>query len=217
LVGHPTFNIGAIVIISDRRVSTNREKKIDSILYASLKVLATKGYENATIADISKAAHVSRGILHYYFSDKEDLVSKTLAKSSDSLVQSMLLEVKRNSAEELVDDILNGYIMNLQQHPDFYSFLFEMWCASRRSKKIRHELEICVEKVVNAIQGLLKDTQENGITNFNPGESKEKARALLALSDGIAFHLLLNPDPVNVKDKKFWLQVRSMMLAALKN
>jgi len=198
-------------------VSTNREKKIDSILHASLKVLATKGYENATIADISKAAHVSRGILHYYFSDKEDLVSKTLAKSSDSLVQSMLLEVKRNSAEELVDDILNGYIMNLQQHPDFYSFLFEMWCVSRRSKKIRHELEICVEKVVNAIQGLLKDTQENGITNFNPGESKEKARALLALSDGIAFHLLLNPDPVNVKDKKFWLQVRSMMLAALKN
>jgi AcrR family transcriptional regulator len=77
LVGHPTFNIGAIVIISDRRVSTNREKKIDSILHASLKVLATKGYENATIADISKAAHVSRGILHYYFSDKEDLVSKT--------------------------------------------------------------------------------------------------------------------------------------------
>jgi AcrR family transcriptional regulator len=45
---------------------------IDNILNASLKILATKGYENATIVDISKAAHVSRGILHYYFSDKED-------------------------------------------------------------------------------------------------------------------------------------------------
>ena len=61
-------------------MSVNREKKIDSILRASLNVLATKGYENATIADISKAAHVSRGILHYYFSDKEDLVSKALAE-----------------------------------------------------------------------------------------------------------------------------------------
>ncbi|HEX6029763.1 MAG TPA: helix-turn-helix domain-containing protein [Nitrososphaeraceae archaeon] len=48
---------------------------IDNILNASLKILAIKGYENATIADISKTAHVSRGILHYYFSDKEDLVS----------------------------------------------------------------------------------------------------------------------------------------------
>jgi AcrR family transcriptional regulator len=198
-------------------MSTNREKKIDSILHASLRVLATKGYENATIADISKTAHVSRGILHYYFSDKEDLVSKTLAKSSDSLVQSILVEVKRNSAEEVVDDMLDGYIMNLQQHPDFYAFLFEMWCASRRSKKIRHELEICVEKVVNVIQRLLKDAEESGITNFILEESKEKARALLALSDGIAFHLLLNPDPRNVKDKKFWLQIRRMMLAVLKN
>jgi AcrR family transcriptional regulator len=198
-------------------MSTNREKKIDSILHASLRVLATKGYENATIADISKAAHVSRGILHYYFSDKEDLVSKTLAKSSDSLVQSILVEVKRNSAEEVIDDMLDGYIMNLKQHPDFYAFLFEMWCASRRSKKIRHELEICVEKVVNVIRRLLKDAEEGGITNFTLEESKEKARALLALSDGIAFHLLLNPDPRNVKDKKFWLQIKRMMLAVSKN
>lgn len=180
-------------------------------------MLAAKGYENSTIADISKAAHVSRGILHYYFLDKEDLVSKALARSSDDLLKSILTEVKRNSVEELVDDMLDGYIINLQQHPDFYALLFEMWCASRRSKKIRHELEICVEKVVNAIRGLLSDTQENGVTDFNLEESKEKARALLALSDGIAFHLLLNPDPINLKDKKFWLQIKSMILANLKN
>jgi AcrR family transcriptional regulator len=45
-----------------------------------LKILAAKGHEDATISDISKAADVSRGILHYYFSDKEDLVSKALAE-----------------------------------------------------------------------------------------------------------------------------------------
>ena len=78
--------------------------------------------------------------------------------------------------------------MNLQQHPDFYVFLFEMWCASSRSKKIRNELEICVEKVVSAVEKLLEDGGENGITKFNPEESKDK----------------------------FWLQIRSMMLSVLK-
>jgi AcrR family transcriptional regulator len=73
-------------------MSNSREEKVDHILQAALRVLAAKGYENATIADISKAAHVSRGILHYYFSDKEDLVSKALAKSSSRLVQSFFLE-----------------------------------------------------------------------------------------------------------------------------
>ena len=189
---------------------------MNHILQTSLKVLATKGYENATIADISNAAHVSRGILHYYFTDKEDLVSKALAKSSSSLVQSSLTGVKGNSAEEVVEEILDRYLMNLQQHPEFYAFLFEMWCASRRSKKIKSELESCIEKVVISIEKLLDDVGNNGgLLKSRHDESREIAKALLALSDGIAFHLLINHSE-NLKNKKFWLLIKSMMLAVLK-
>ena len=39
-------------------MSNSREEKINHILQASLTVLATKGYENSTIADISKDANV---------------------------------------------------------------------------------------------------------------------------------------------------------------
>ena len=197
-------------------MSNSREEKVDHILQAALRVLAAKGYENATIADISKAARVSRGILHYYFSDKEDLVSKTLAKSSSRLVQSFFLGVKGNSPEEVVDDILDRYVKNLQEHPDFYAFLFEMWCASRRSKKIKNELVDCIRKVVDTIKELLVNAGENGGLKFNPHESNEISKALLALSDGIAFHLLINQSE-NLKDKKFWLPVRNMMLAVLKS
>ena len=197
-------------------MSNRREEKVNHILQASLKVLATKGYENATIADISNAAHVSRGILHYYFTDKEDLVSKALAKSSSSLVQSSLTGVKGNSAEEVVEEILDRYLINLQQHPEFYAFLFEMWCASRRSKKIKSELESCIEKVVISIEKLLDDVGNNGgLLKSRHDESKEIAKALLALSDGIAFHLLIDYSE-NLKNKKFWLLIKSMMLAVLK-
>ncbi len=108
------------------------------------------------------------------------------------------------------------YIMNLQQRSDFYALLFGMWCASRRSKKIRNGLELCVKKLVSTIEKLLDDGRENGITKFDPEECKEKARTLLALPEGIAYHLLVNPDPVNLEDKKFWFQIRSMMLTVLK-
>ena len=197
-------------------MSKHREEKINHILQASLKVLATKGYENATIADISNAARVSRGILHYYSTDKEDLVSKALVKSSSNLVQSSLVGVKGNSAEEVVDEILDRYIINLQQHPEFYAFLFEMWCASRRSKKIKSELESCIEKVVISIEKLLEDVGNNhDIIKSSHHECKEVAKALLALSDGIAFHLLINHSQ-NLKNKKYWLLIKSMMLAVLK-
>ena len=62
----------------------------------------------------------------------------------------------------MVDDILDRYVKNLQEHPDFYAFLFEMWCASRRSKKIKNELVDCIRKVVDTIKELLANAGENG-------------------------------------------------------
>ena len=67
------------------------------------------------------------------------------------------MEVKRNCPEEVLDDMLDWIHYNLQRRPDFYAFLFEIWYASRRSKKIRNELMIYVEKVVSAIEKLLED------------------------------------------------------------
>jgi hypothetical protein len=67
------------------------------------------------------------------------------------------------------------YIMNLQQRSDFYALLFGMWCASRRSKKIRNGLELCVEKPVSTIEKILYDGRE---TAQHTEECKEKARTL---------------------------------------
>ena len=89
--------------------------------------------------------------------------------------------------------------MNLQQRSDFYALLFGMWCTSRRSKKVRNGLELCVEKFVSTIEKQLDDGRENGITKFNPKECKENARTLLTLPEGIAYHLPVNPDPVNLE------------------
>lgn len=85
----------------------------------------------------------------------------------------------------MVDDILDGIHYEFTTTFRFYALLFGMWCASRRSKKIRNGLELCVEKLVSTIEKLLDDGRENGITKFNPEECKEKARTLLALPEGM--------------------------------
>ena len=152
--------------------------------------------------------------MHYYFSDKEDLVSKVLASSSSSLVQDSLKGVKGNSVEEVVDNMIDAFKKNLQKNPDFYAFLFEMWCAGRRNKKIKKELNSCSRKVVDAIRESLEITTAKGVIEPIPHGSSETAAALLALSDGIAFQLL-NNHPENI-DVKYWLPIRTMMLSVLK-
>ena len=48
---------------------------------------------------------------------------------------------------------------------------------------------------------LLEDEGENGLTKFNPRSVRRKQGSSLQY-EGIAYHLLVNPDPVSFEDKK---------------
>jgi AcrR family transcriptional regulator len=52
-------------------IARKRRKQIVDGLY---KCLASKGHEQVTIRDIARAAHVSYGALHYYFTDKKEIM-----------------------------------------------------------------------------------------------------------------------------------------------
>jgi AcrR family transcriptional regulator len=84
-----------------------RQEKINGILNAIVQTLSQKGYDQATLADISKVANVATGALHYYFKDKEDLVTKALANNTASMVQSSLAGLKGESLEEIIDNVID--------------------------------------------------------------------------------------------------------------
>lgn len=195
-------------------MTRDREEKINGILKATVKVLAQKGYEQATIADISQAANVARGALHYYFSDKEDLVVKALANSTSNMILSSLGGLKGESAEEIVDNVIKVHKNNISENSDFYSFLYEMWCSSRRSKKIKKEFMSCQDKVITAIKQWLENASRQGIIRTNLNELEVLARLLLAISDGLGFQLIDHPEKIN--DKKTWIPFKKMILAVLK-
>lgn len=56
-----------------RRTKVDAEKTRVAILKAALKVFYKKGVSRATLSDISKAAGLSRGAIHWHFKDKSDL------------------------------------------------------------------------------------------------------------------------------------------------
>ena len=157
-------------------MSESKEQKINEILKNSLTVLAKNGYENTTIANIAKESGVSRGILHYYFSDKEDLVSKVLAYSSENIIQATIRGIRGKTAEELADNIIKDSIVSFKENPDFYAFLFEMWCASRRSNKIKNELIICSAKIIKSIKKVLDESIENGRIKISTRNTEEMSK-----------------------------------------
>jgi hypothetical protein len=127
------------------------------------------------------------------------------------MIQSSLEGLKGESAEEIVDNVNKK---NIHENPDFYSFLYEMWCVSRRSKKIKKEFMICQDKVITAIKQWLENASRQGIIKTNLNDLEVLARLLLAITDGLAFQLIDHPEKLN--DKNTWLPFKKMILAVLK-
>jgi AcrR family transcriptional regulator len=94
-----------------RSVSTNRElreRSRERILGAALEVFAEKGYEAASISDVTQRAEVSRGLVTYYFASKQLLAAELLDRWLDGI--GAILEL-RGSADEKLAGIIDGTLM----------------------------------------------------------------------------------------------------------
>jgi AcrR family transcriptional regulator len=194
-------------------VSKTVQEKSERILKAALVLLAKKGYENTTINDIADAAVVSRGLLHYYFKDKEDLVSQALTFGFGSMWEKSVGSLaEATSAQELADGMIDVLKKNIQQNPDFSALLFEMWVSGRRSHKIRKVFSDGLNNTVDELKQLLELAAAAGVIRIDPADSEGIVRILLAMYHGLAIQLLTNPE--KIRDKKLWVPVRKLLLTA---
>ena len=58
-----------------------RDERRDQILHAALKVFAYKGLKAAKIADIAAQAGISQGLIHHYFSSKQDVFTAVVERA----------------------------------------------------------------------------------------------------------------------------------------
>ncbi|HKU49808.1 MAG TPA: TetR/AcrR family transcriptional regulator, partial [Nitrososphaera sp.] len=182
-------------------MSKAAQEKSQRILKAALALLAKQGYENTTINDIADAASVSRGLLHYYFKDKEDLVSQALTYGFGSMWESSMGSLANaTTAPELADGMIDVLKKNMQQNPDFSALLFEMWVSSRRSDKIKKVFSDGLNGTIDELKQMLELASAEGIIRIEHGESEGIVRILLAMYHGLAIQLLTNPE--KLRDKK---------------
>ena len=187
------------------------EDKINRMLAATLEVLSKKGYENTTINDIAEAAKISRGLLHYYFKDKEDLVAKALSFGFGSMWDASINSLSgARSPAELADSMIEVLKKNIRENPDFSALLFEMWVSSRRSAKIRKVFSDGLEEAVARLKALLGFAASIGMIKINPDDAEGVVRIVLALYHGLAIQLLTNPD--KIEDNKVWVPIRNVLM-----
>ncbi|WP_427885790.1 TetR/AcrR family transcriptional regulator [Kribbella sp. GL6] len=82
-----------------------RERSRERILAAALEVFAAKGYEAASISEITAAAGVSRGLVSYYFATKEQLAAELLDRWLDGIAGILSIQ---GTPDERLAGIIDG-------------------------------------------------------------------------------------------------------------
>jgi AcrR family transcriptional regulator len=170
------------------------DDKVQKILQAARCVLGREGYSATTISQVAAEAGVSRGLLHYYFKSKEELLAMVVranVETSLDLVATMF--ASSTNADEVAAGLADALRSMLESAPEFFNLFFESWALARQSPVVAAELQGLYQHFREAMAAGLQELADKGvITPSLPVEGL--AAVLTALVDGLGLQLITEPE-----------------------
>ncbi|HON37865.1 MAG: TetR/AcrR family transcriptional regulator [Desulfomonilia bacterium] len=133
-----------------------KEQRRERIIESALKIFAEKGFQDATISEISKAAGVSDATVYEYFKTKEDLlfvIPEEITERSIREIRGVMPFLR--GAESKLRAIVQGYVTTYENNPEYANLIMLQLKTNRNFLKTR-----AFEVVREAAQVLLSCIQE---------------------------------------------------------
>src|SRR3954447_24107043 len=104
------------------RLQTDERRR--QLLEAGARVFTERSYDDASMAEVAKAAGISKGLLYHSFPSKRDLFVATLEAAATELRDITEPDPSKSIPEQL-NAILDAYLGSIQEHADSYAKLLE--------------------------------------------------------------------------------------------
>jgi len=167
-------------------------ERAQRILAAMRTSVGTRGAAGSTFDHVAREAGVSRGLLHYYFGSKEQLLVEVVRRDCDARIA--VLEERfadADSAEAIVEVLLSQLQALLQDESQ--SVVYEVLSASRRSDYVRDELAEVYNRWREHLADVLREKERAGVIKPR-ADAAAVAAVVLALGDGFGLQLVSDPE-----------------------
>ncbi len=181
--------------------------KTSRILDAARSILAENGYAAATISQIAEKAGVSRGLLHYYFKNKQEMLTQVIRHNMEYILKTTeTIFANAQDADQLAEDLSGSLRDVMEKDPNFFRLFLESWTLTRQGPGIAKwlaEMHARFRETICAGLELMEKRQVIGPIS-NP---RGLAALLTGIVDGLGMHLAV--DPRLLKDDKVWESVKN--------
>ncbi len=179
-----------------------KDEKARIILDAVRGILARKGYSATTINLVATEAGVSRGLLHYYFRNKEEMLARVLKENmlaSIAMIHQVFTD--HDSAEGFAKGITDLLRTVMTHDPDFFHLFFEGFSVARQSSVVKEELTALYGQFRIALEScLIRAKDENKISPVLA--PRALAAIITGIMDGMGLQFLTEADLC--ADKAVW-------------
>ncbi|HWA43497.1 MAG TPA: transcriptional regulator BetI [Hypericibacter adhaerens] len=179
-----------------------KEIRRTQLIEATIDMIARHGFAALTLADIAKAAHLSSGIVNFYFRSKEELLIATfrhLAAGYERSIEQALARAGDDPAEQLaavIEADSDPRVAGRKHVTVWYAF----WGEARWRPEY---LEVCAEisdRFYRQTRALCAAIAERG--GYRDLDLDAIARGFNAMSDGLWLELLTSPKSFTREDSK---------------
>lgn len=181
-----------------------KDKRRQQLMEANIASIAKRGFAETTIAHVSKGAGMSRGIVNFYFTSKENMMQDTLRFLTEEYTriwQQALLtkqeETPEVSAEELLHTLIDANFDASVCAPKRLNIWSAFWGHASTHKAYGKIIEACEAQHINKIAELWESICE--AKNAKRREQSTVPQQLNSLIRGMWLMLLVSPEASDVK------------------
>ncbi len=139
-------------------------EKFERIIRAAIAVFAEKGFHNAKVADVAKAADVADGTIYLYFKNKDDLIISIFENCMDFLLKQAREKLAGlPTVAQKIHGFVELHLKSVQKNPELAQVLqvelrgFGKFMKGYKTAKFFEYLK-CLEEIIanGQTQGVLK-------------------------------------------------------------
>ena len=169
-------------------------EKATRIVEAMRASVAERGIAGSTFDQVARAAGVSRGLLHYYFGSKEQLLVEAVRRECD--VRDELLDgaiAGADSVEQVLDAMVRSFEDFLGEGPATAVMFHEMLTLAQRNPEIAYELAELGRRTRSHLADASSAKSDAGVLALRD-DPESLAAFLFVLADGILVRRLSEPE-----------------------
>ena len=173
-----------------RELSGDKAARIVEAMRASV---AARGIAGSTFDHVAGEAGVSRGLLHYYFGTKEQLLIEVVRREADIRTERLEDAIEAASdAEDVLDALVRSFEDWLGDGPAPV-MIFEMLTLAQRNEEIAAELALLGRRTRSHLADALERKRAGGVLSLRV-DPELAAMFLFALADGVVVRRLSEPE-----------------------